>query len=221
MDTSLIMFAKEPVPGKVKTRLIPHMSPQKAAELYKAFIVDTVADLTKLKVQALTIAYTPASHTTAFHELVGQLIPLFPQRGETLGERLKNAFQDSFCKEIKRVVIIGTDSPTLPTPYIKEAFYALRNVPIVIGPTFDGGYYLIGLSQFTGEIFDGIAWGAATVFCQTIERIKKLNLEFHLLPPWYDIDTPSDLLFLRSHLLAMKLSGCREIPIKTSQFLEI
>ncbi|MDR4506094.1 MAG: TIGR04282 family arsenosugar biosynthesis glycosyltransferase [Candidatus Scalindua sp.] len=216
------MFAREPVSGKVKTRLSPHISSEKAADLYKAFIVDIVNNLKKLKGQDLTIAYAPVSGDAdaVFHELVGESIPLFPQKGDTLGERLKNAFQDSFCKEIKRIVIIGADSPTLPISYIKQAFHALRDTPVVIGPAYDGGYYLIGLSGFTGEIFDGIEWGSPQVFSQTIERIKELNQQLHLLPPWYDIDTPSDLSFLRSHLVAMKLSGSREIPHNTAQFLE-
>ncbi|GJQ59964.1 MAG: glycosyltransferase [Candidatus Scalindua sp. AMX11] len=221
MDTALILFAREPVSGKVKTRLSPYISPQKAADLYRAFIVDIVNNLKKLKNRDLTIAYTPPSSVTAFHELIGRSIPLFAQRGVTLGERLQNAFQDFFDKGIKRVIIIGTDSPTLPISYIKEAFQALLKVPVVIGPTFDGGYYLIGLSEFTGEIFNGIDWGSAHVFSQTISRIYDLNRKFHLLPPWYDIDTPNDLTFLQSHFLAMKLSGSREFPTKTSQFLQI
>ncbi len=222
MDTSLILFARAPVSGKVKTRLTPHISSQKATDLYKAFIIDIVTSLKKLKGQDLTIAYTPdSSHDTSFHGLVGRSIPLFSQRGDTLGERLKNAFQDSFCKETKRVIIIGTDSPTLPVSYIKEAFHALRDVPIVIGPTFDGGYYLIGLSEFTGEIFDDIEWGSAYVFSQTITRIKELNKQLYVLPPWYDIDTPSDLSFLRTHLLSMKLCGSTDLPNKTSQLLKI
>ncbi|MCP5008265.1 MAG: glycosyltransferase [Planctomycetes bacterium] len=222
MDTALIMFAREPVPGNVKTRLSPHISPQKAAVLYSAFIVDILNNHKKMKWQNLSIAYTPSdSHGTVFHELAGWPIPLFPQRGDTLGERLKNAFQDSFCKEIKRVIIIGTDSPTLPTSYIKEAFNALLDVPIVIGPTFDGGYYLIGLSVFAGEIFDDIEWGSAHVFDQTIARVRGLNMKLHLLPPWYDVDTSSDVKFLRTHLLAMKLSDSTDIPEKTSLFLGI
>jgi hypothetical protein len=221
METALIMFAREPVSGKVKTRLSPYNSPQKAADLYRAFIVDIVNNLKKLKNQDLTMAYTPTSSETAFHELLGRSIALFPQRGVTLGDRLKNAFQDFFGKGVKRVIIIGTDSPTLPISYIKEAFNALLKVPIVIGPTFDGGYYLIGLSEFAGEIFAGVEWGSVHVFSQTIARIRDLNKKFHLLPPWYDIDTPRDLAFLQSHLLAMKLGGSKEIPTKTYQFLQV
>ncbi len=221
MSTCLIIFAKSPIPGKVKTRLTPKITLTKAAELYKAFIVDTVSNALKLKCEKTTIAYTPYNAEIALHRLVGRSVNYLPQKGHSLGERMKNAFKQSFAGGAKRVVIIGTDSPTLPVSYIQKAFDILKKIPVVIGPTFDGGYYLIGLSGLNDDIFDGIGWGTSRVFDQTLTRIKSLNTQVYVLPPWYDVDTSEDLEFLRTHLLAMRMSGIKEVPERTMQLLKI
>ncbi len=105
--------------------------------------------------------------------------------------------------------------------YIQKAFHVLKKIPIVIGPTFDGGYYLIGLSGLNDDIFDGIKWGTSRVFDQTLTRIKSLDTQVYVLPPWYDVDTSEDLEFLRTHLLAMRMSGVEEVPERTMQLLKI
>ena len=221
MSTSLIIFAKSPVPGKVKTRLTPDITPTKAAELYKAFITDIICNTHKLKCERVTIAYTPSNAEATFHSMCGQSVDYLPQKGYNLGERMKNAFRHSFDKGSKRTVIIGTDSPTLPLSYIQKAFDALKEVPVTIGPTFDGGYYLIGLSEQNAAIFDGVDWSTSKVFSQTLTRIQAINKQLYVLPPWYDVDTSDNLEFLRSHIRAMKLSGTSDLPSKTMQSLEI
>lgn len=221
MHEHLIVFAKAPIPGKVKTRLIPNITPNEAAYLYKAFILDIVCKIRELKCSKITIAYTPHSAEKEFLRLGGKSMTYLPQKGRNLGERMKNAFNQSFAEGAKEVIIIGTDSPTLPMAYIKEAFGALRKVPIVIGPTFDGGYYLIGLSRPNNYILSNIRWSTSSVFDQTLERVKSQKSKFHVLSPWYDVDTPNDLTFLRSHLLAMKMSGENEIPGNTTKFLKV
>ncbi len=153
--------------------------------------------------------------------MCGQTVNYLPQEGHNLGERMKNAFKHSFDKGFERAVIIGTDSPTLPLSYIRKAFDVLKEVPVTIGPTFDGGYYLIGLSEQNETVFDDIEWSTSSVFSQTLARIKTANKQLCILPPWYDVDTPDSLGFLRSHLLSMKMSGNEEIPEKTMQFLTI
>ena len=220
MSTCLIIFAKSPIPGKVKTRLTPKITTTKAAELYKAFIVDTVSNALKLKCEKTTIAYKPYNAEIALKRLVGRSVNYLPQKGHNLGERMKNAFKHSFAKGLMRTVIIGTDSPTLPLSYIQKAFDVLKEVPIVIGPTFDGGYYLIGLSEQNDAIFDGVDWSTSNVFSQTLTRIQAINKQLYVLPPWYDVDTPDSLEFLRSHIQAMKLSGTSDIPNKTMQYLK-
>jgi uncharacterized protein len=221
MSTCLIIFAKSPIPGKVKTRLTPLITPTKAAELYEAFIADTISTALKLKCERITVAYSPGYAEKTFHGLCGQSIDYLPQKGQNLGERMKNAFKRSFDKGFERTVIIGTDSPTLPLSYIRDAFDALEKVPVTIGPTFDGGYYLIGLSEQEDALFDNIEWSTSSVFSQTLARIKTANRQLCILPPWYDVDTPDSLEFLRSHLLSMKMSGNEDIPEKTMQLLSI
>ncbi len=134
---------------------------------------------------------------------------------------MKNAIKHSFDKGFKRAVIIGTDSPTIPLSYIRGAFDALEEVPVTIGPTFDGGYYLIGLSEQNETVFDNIEWSTSSVFSQTLARIKTASKQLCILPPWYDVDTPDSFEFLRSHLLSMKMSGNEDLPEKTLRFLKI
>ncbi len=224
MSACLIVFAKDPIPGRVKTRLTPRITPDEAAKLYKAFSLDIISNARKLKrnsVNNVTVAYTPVGAEKAFRKLVEQPINFLPQKGRNLGERMKNAFKQSFAEGAERVVIIGTDSPTLPVSYIQKAFDVLKKIPVVIGPTFDGGYYLIGLSKQNDDIFDGVEWGTSRVFGQTLTRIKSLDTQVYILPPWYDVDTSEDLEFLRSHLLAMRMSGVEEVPERTMQLLKI
>ena len=221
MSTSLIIFAKSPIPGKVKTRLIPHITPIEAAELYKAFVADIIGNTHKLKCGQVTIAYTPSNAEDTFRSICNQSVNYLPQNGDNLGERMKNAFMYSFEKGSKRTVIIGTDSPTLPLSYIRDAFDALNEVPVTIGPTFDGGYYLIGLSERNDTIFDGVDWSTSRVFSQTLTRTQELNKQLCVLPPWYDVDTSDNLEFLRSHILSMKMSGNSELPNHTMQFLKM
>jgi len=221
MSTCLIIFAKSPIPGKVKTRLTPHITPTKAAELYEAFIADTISTALKLECERITVAYSPIYAEMTFQRLCGLSVGYLPQKGHNLGERMKNAFKHSFDKGFKRTVIIGTDSPTIPLSYIRKAFDVLKEVSVTIGPTLDGGYYLIGLSEQNDAIFDGVDWSTSNVFSQTLARIKTSNKKLCILPPWYDVDTPDSLEFLRSHLLSMKMSGNEDIPEKTLRLLKI
>ncbi len=221
MSRCLIIFAKSPIPGTVKTRLIPHITPTEAAELYKAFVTDIFCNTHKLKCERVTIAYTPSNAEATFQSVCGQSANYLPQKGFNLGERMKNAFMYSFNKGSKRTVIIGTDSPTLPLSYIQKAFDVLKEVPVTIGPTFDGGYYLIGLSEQNYAIFDGVDWSTSNVFSQTLARIQAINKQLYVLPPWYDVDTSDNLEFLSSHILSMKISGNEDIPEKTLRFLKI
>ncbi len=222
MNACLVVFAKDPIPGRVKTRLTPRITPDEAARLYKAFILDIINNVRRLErnsIDNVTVAYTPVDAEKVFRKLVEHPANFLSQKGDNLGERMRNAFNQSFAEGAKRVVIIGTDSPTLPTSYIQKAFDVLKKIPIVIGPTFDGGYYLLGLSKQNDDIFDGVEWSTSRVFGQTLTRIKSLNTQVYVLPPWYDVDTSEDLEFLKSHLLAMRMSGIEEIPDMTMQLL--
>jgi rSAM/selenodomain-associated transferase 1 len=197
---ALIIFAKPPVPGTVKTRLEPVLSKVQAAELYTAFMRDTFATAARLPVKIRV--YVAASA----REFPGEFLPegatLHEQAGEDLGHRMAHAFSETFSAGFERVVIVGTDYPTLPAPVIAQAFRALdsddgTNVPL--GPSDDGGYYLLGLSEPCADIFE-MAYSHPRVTAQTLRRIVRTGRLPVLLPVAYDVDHPEDLNRLADEL---------------------
>ena len=224
MKICVIVFAKNPVPNQVKTRLIPTLSPEQAATLYTAFLTDWCETLSKLSEVDLVIAYTPAEAESDLRALIGDSAIYIPQTGTDLGERLTSATQWATGQGYTKILLVGSDSPTLPISYISQAFTQLDSRDITIGPSTDGGYYLIGLSVANVAIavpfvFEDIAWSTADVFQQTVTRIRSLEATVGLLPPWYDIDTAEDLAFLRAHLSAMRLAGDTVQAVKTESLL--
>ncbi len=136
------------------------------------------------------------------------------QKGSDLGERMKNAFLWGFSKGFQKIVMIGSDSPTLPAYFIQQAFFRLKSEPIVFGPALDGGYYLIGMRPPIPDIFNNIRWGSKNVLSDTKKRLCR----FDLLPYWYDVDYPKDLRFLKQHILYLKQRGTN-FPVETEKFL--
>ena len=137
---------------------------------------------------------------------------------------MANAFRASFGQRATQTVIIGTDSPSLPARLVDEAFAALARADLVLGPTTDGGYYLIGLrSQDSGArmgfLSTGIEWSTERVLEQTIANARRARLRVALLAPWYDVDDDASLRFLRTHLRAMAACGSKELPKHTWQAL--
>lgn len=189
----LIVFVKAPVPGIVKTRLVPPLSHDEAANLYKSWAGDIFQTAKKLERASIQIAYAP-------HPLFpdpGWIAPgvnYFLQTGNDLGEKLANAFDHDFKKGTESVVIIGSDSPGLPLNYLQEAFAALNHHDLVLGPTEDGGYYLIGLkNQTRRELFEKISWSTHQVFSQTLTLAQQFKLSIHILPEYFDVDRAEDL----------------------------
>jgi uncharacterized protein len=141
------------------------------------------------------VAFEPADAHAECQSLAGDRARTFPQQGETLGDRMRNAFGELFARGYTRVVAIGSDLPTLPARYVEQAFDRLRDRSgaIVVGPAIDGGYYLIGLREAAPELFDAIPWSTRGVLAATRQAAEKLNLVVHLTPEWYDVDEPADL----------------------------
>ena len=208
MCTCIILFAKLPVAGKVKTRLQPRLSAQEAADLYRSFLLDCAETAASTTAARKVIACSPAGSAEAVRELLGPLAAAFdfiPQPDTDLGNRMEVLFEHSFDGGAGRTVVVGSDSPSLSPGLIDEAFDLLRRPELVLGPCIDGGYYLIGQRQLDRTLFRGIEWSTSRVFRQTLEAAAGLGLG--LLPPWYDVDTAADAAFLRDHLEALERSG--------------
>lgn len=192
---ALIIFAKYPLPGTVKTRLSPPLTPEEAAALYRCMLEDSVAMARALSGITPFIFFQNDPGTVEYFKTLVPDILSSPQAGENLGERLKNAFAGTFKHGFTEVAVIGTDSPDLPSEYIFEAFSRLdyEHTDVVFGPAEDGGYYLLGLKRVWEELFRGLPWSSRELLAASIEQAEKLCLGVSLLPSWYDIDTEADL----------------------------
>lgn len=218
---ALIIFAKVPKPGQVKTRLQPDLSPDLSSQIYLAFILDTLNTTASLKGVKRILGCDATRRDPFFIQLAERYdVVLIDQEGEDLGARMRNAIAESYRLGFGQAVIIGTDIPTLPVDYIQEAFKRLKECSLVLGPSADGGYYLIGCSGSVPPIFDGIAWGTEQVLTQTLQRITEKNLDATLLPFWYDVDTVQDLRFLTQHLAYLERRTGKPVAPETSRVLK-
>ncbi len=198
MKEALGVMAKAPRLGEVKTRLHSVLSPAEATEFYRCLLRDTFVLMEAVQGRrpdlSLVLCYTPAGEEEAFKciERDGALRLL--QRGADLGERLKHCFEDLFAAGFESVVLIDADSPTLPLEYLLAAFEQVQKTDaVVLGPTVDGGYYLIGMRRLHPQIFERIPWSTEHVLAETKERAREAGVELILLPEWYDVDTPKEL----------------------------
>ena len=225
---TLGIFVKQPVPGQVKTRLGKEIGMEQSARLYEAFLLD-LFEMTQDIDCRRVIAYSPgiASIGEKFANLFSDDDILWPQPDLPLGGRLQEFFDDQLTPT-NPVVVIGSDSPTLPRGYIETAFHQLMDYDeesepndAVLGPSMDGGYYLIGMRTPFPGLFEFIDWSTPKVLDQTIDRLVASGRSFELLPPWYDVDTLADLQFLRGHLKAMSWSHTpHELPENTVRVVE-
>jgi len=214
----IILFARDPVVGQVKTRLHPFLSEESIFELYTHFLHDSIQKIVRVKSADRFIGVHPADASGFFSRLKDECaLEIFSQVGNDLGEKMANAFQARFAEGYERVVIIGSDSPSLPVDYIEQALSSEKD--LTIGPSTDGGYYLIGMSGKLVNVFEDVAWGSDAVLAQTLERVKKSGCSLELLPPWYDVDRPEDLKFLQTHLELIEQSG-QESTGGTGEFLK-
>jgi len=214
---AIILFARDPVAGQVKTRLHPYLDQDTIFRLYLCFLNDSLGILGKVKNADRFAGVYPSSQSGFFPRLrTDASLAVFDQEGGDLGERMKNAFQERIKEGYRRVVIIGSDSPSLPAAHIEKALASDKDV--VIGPSADGGYYLIGMGPKLVDVFAGVAWGSDAVLAQTLDRLRSTDCSLELLPPWYDVDRPEDLKFLKAHLGLMQYAGLDEAA-STREFL--
>lgn len=196
---ALVIMAKAPVPGQSKTRLVPPLSPQEAAEISRCLLLDLLDSLASFEGADLFVAFSPAEAAPFFQETVPSNFVCFAQNGRDLGERMKNVFDDLMSRGYKNVVLLGSDVPALPAGFLTEAFMVLgKSEKVVVGPSRDGGYYLIGLNRAEPEIFTGVTWSSEDVLALTVKKLSDCGRRPYFLPSWFDIDTKEDLHYLRS-----------------------
>jgi uncharacterized protein len=199
MRRALVIVGKAPRPGRTKTRLVPPLTDAEAAELSAAFLLDTIDSGLSLGWECVSVIH-PATRGEAelLVGLVADGVELYAQSGTGLGDALRGAFIDHFRRGFERVVLVDSDSPTLPRRILEEACAALDRHDVTIGPSVDGGYYLLGLVKRRDRLFEGIAWSTSYVYQQTLARARGLRVK--ALPEWYDVDVAADLSRLHADL---------------------
>ena len=191
----LIIFTRYPEPGQTKTRMIPVLGAHGAAQLQRLMTEATLktAQEVKLKRCLSLVIYFTGGSLTLMQQWLGEDLTYCSQSPGDLGEKLQSALLDSHNHQMSRVVFIGIDCPDLNADILNQAFADLDTSDVVIGPAVDGGYYLIGLSRFVPELFQGITWGTDLVFAQTQKIAQSLDLVVSYLPILRDVDRPEDL----------------------------
>lgn len=193
------VFAKYWEPGKVKTRLAPVIGVEGAASVYRSFLVCLLHRMRHAG-DSREVTYAPDNASEAFETLACPVVDdwqLHPQGIGDLGARMERFFERNLGRP---TLLIGSDSPTLPVHYLQEAATLLASYPIVLGPSEDGGYYLIGVNGPLPPVFSGIDWSTGQVWQQTVARLKATALPYAVLPTWYDIDSNEDLRRLLTEL---------------------
>ncbi|UCD35810.1 MAG: TIGR04282 family arsenosugar biosynthesis glycosyltransferase [Nitrospiraceae bacterium] len=206
MKQALITFVKAPVPGKVKTRLQAGTGPEKAAALYRTFVKELTGKCSRLRGVDRFLGCTPSPGHPFLRDIAAACgMKTFTQRGTTLGERIFNAFRHCAKRGYSEMVLIGSDSPSLPLSFIRKAFSVLRTHDLVIGPCFDQGLYLIGVRrEKIRELSRHIPIDTGRDVQGILEVMHARDKPLHVLPFWYDIDDVNDLEFLRLHLRHLK-----------------
>jgi len=200
----IILFARAPLPGQVKTRLLTHLEPEQAAFLHKWFVRDTLEMLL-----ALDDASDIELHTdTSTDAWTGVPVARFLQAPGGLGDRMLHAISAGLEAGRSRVTILGSDSPTLPASHLRKLL--LSNGEVALGPVTDGGYYAISCRKAHPRMFAGVEFSTARTLGQTVEAVRSSGLSLELGEPWFDVDTPEDL---------EQLAQSANLPRHTAKYL--
>ncbi|MDY0235398.1 MAG: TIGR04282 family arsenosugar biosynthesis glycosyltransferase [Gudongella sp.] len=192
---ALILMSRVPIPGKTKTRLMDILSGKECADLHVNFLRDLVSTFECLKENIdIYMTYAPENPIELIESIIPDFISCFPQEGQDLGDRMYNAISKVFSLGYEKVILIGSDVPQLLGIDILAAFNILEGCDLVLGPTYDGGYYLVGMNKAYKRIFSiDKKWGAKSVLEATIEIANDINLSVGLANKYRDIDTSDDL----------------------------
>jgi rSAM/selenodomain-associated transferase 1 len=194
MRRALIVVGKAPLAGSAKTRLVPPLSAGAAADLYRGFLLDTLELADSLGWERTSLVHPRGDGPVLKALLASTRVELLEQRGVGLGDALGYAFAHHFASGFDTAILIGSDNPTLAAGPVQAACqYLLAGADLAIGPTLDGGYYLIGMRQPHLGVFTDIEWSSPRVYRQTLERARHLGLDVQPVEAWYDVDEPGDL----------------------------
>lgn len=223
---ALGIMTKAPQPGKVKTRLSPPLTPDEAANINACFLRDTGETINKacVFVEARGVGvFTPEGAEGSYQDILPADFFLLPQRGSDFGQRLTFAAEDLFKAGFASVCLINSDSPTITLSNFTEAVKELERSGdrVVLGPSDDGGYYLIGLKQLHSRLFEDIAWSTERVFAQTMQRAEEIGVDIHKLPSGFDVDDSATLQRLCHELLADQAAGSEVAPNTRAFLMEI
>ncbi len=215
-DVRIVVFAREPVPGQTKTRLIGALGARTAAALADAFIRDALAKAVRLSPRELIIAGSGgqnAPRSAYFRALAREFgARVIDQGSGNLGMRMQRSL-----KPLTRnggAVLFGTDTPSLPLRLLARNVELLEDGPVVVSPALDGGYYLLGICGNVPDVFTGIPWGSSRVLALTLRRLRRIGVPYSLGPWWYDVDRSEDLVLLSRHLDSRrKFGGLRMMPL--------
>ncbi len=213
---AVAVMAKVPGAAPVKSRLHAALTEARATELYRCFLLDRLDALVAVPGIAPVVAFTPPEARTRMATLAPPGVRLLAQEGDDLTERLTRLFDRLLGEGHPAALAMDSDSPTLPMAYVAAAARALADgeADVVIGPSDDGGYYLIGVREPRPTLFEDVPWSTADVLATTLARARGLGLRARLLPPWFDVDTEADL-----HRLCDELAAGGAGPARTAAFV--
>lgn len=218
---ALIIMTRIPIPGMTKTRLMKILTGEECAELHKCFLLDLFKMVNELReIADIYVTYTPENSLYLIQDIIPSFIDSFPQEGYELGDKMDNAIQRLLNKGYSKVILIGSDIPSLQAEDIKKAYGELENNDICLGPTNDGGYYLAGMKKRCQDIFSNhLKWGYKSVFEATVSIANNLGLKVGLTTKLSDIDEKEDIEEFMERIKKGKFSG-KALPINTINFIQ-
>lgn len=214
MRQAIIIFTRVPIPGQTKTRLQSFLTKDQCAEIHKNFLKDIKSTCEKLK-KDIFIFYTPEDKDNVLKNILGDKFKYKIQEGNGLGEKMYNAIEYVIDKKYKSCILIGTDIPFLKEDDLRKAFKILRKKDIVLGPTVDKGYYLVGMKNPIKEVFENVQYGYGNVLDDTIASINNSNLTYDLTNENVDIDEKEDLFYFYNEIKKENVSK----DMHTSKFI--
>ncbi|GFN35013.1 TIGR04282 family arsenosugar biosynthesis glycosyltransferase [Tepidimicrobium xylanilyticum] len=218
---ALILMTRIPIPGQTKTRLMDIFTGEECAEIHRCFLLDLFSMFGYIKEDVdIFLSYTPDGSLNILEEILPDYIRTFPQRGDNLGKRMENAINKVLNMGYKKVILIGSDIPSIQPEDVMEGFEILDDNDLCLGTTFDGGYYLIGMKKLYKEIFDdSIKWGRKTVLEGTMQIANNLGLRVGLATKHMDIDTMEDIIRFKEKINSGYFTG-KILPKHTVAYLE-